>query len=575
MRESQEDLLDDHKPLNELVKSKIQSFFWSTNTTAVDYLRMFIIPSLIGAIIVSLIVFTVSIPGGAIISVLIAALAWFIHFVVIIYPYVRREEQSKEVRENFHLFMTHFATLALSNVDRMEVFRQLAQEREEYGSIAEEMNRIVILVDTWNLSVDEACLILSKHTPSNLLEGFLERLAHNLGAGQELDDFLLDEQDTIMQTYSTQYIADLDRVKIFSDAYLSFMLSLTFAIIFAVVAPMLTGISPILLVTAILGGFVTTQVLFALLIDTVSPEDYLWYVPEEFESKINSQRKIATIVGVVVTLLWSTLLAFYGWNYGFPTDLPYYPFVALGTIPALVSGLYIMLLEKGIRARDSQYPGFIRGLGATESVRDSSTASVLRDLRTKNFGSLTPPIIRLYRRLKSRTGRDSAWKLFSAETGSYLIQNFSEMYRLGRRFGADTKVIGKIISQNFTEVLKLRERRRQATSTLVGLVYGVVATASFAFFVAVTVTTTLLSFEDQLDNEELNLIDFTGYDMFMIESLVLISIILTAIASSIIIRLGQRRSFAGGLTHFSLILWLSMAAATLVYYMSERIDVLE
>lgn len=573
MNNEQEDLLEDHQPFRDYLEEKVQSFFWSTNMSASDYFRALIVPSFVFAVVVSIIAFSIPLPGLGIINLLIAIFGWFVHFVVLIYPYIQREEESKEVRENFHLFMTHFASLALSNVDRMDVFRQLANEQDEYEAIADEMNRLVILVDTWNMSVDEACLVLSKHTPSDLLGGFLERLAHNLGAGQELDEFLMDEQDTIMQKYSTQYLADLERVQIFSDAYLSFMLSLTFAIIFGVVAPLLTGIQPTLLISAILGGFVTAQVLFGLVIDTVSPEDYLWYVPEEFSSPINRKRQIATIVGVSVTIVWSALIAAYGWTFGFYGDVMY-PYIALATVPSLVAGSYIMYLEKGIRARDEQFPGFIRGLGATESVRDSSTASVLRDLRTKDFGQLTPPIIRLFRRLKSRTERDSAWQMFSAETGSYLIQNFSEMYRLGRDFGADTRDIGLIISQNFTEVLKLRERRRQATSTLVGLVYGVVATASFAFFVAVTIIRTLLEFRDTLETEEIDLIDFTGYNVETIEILVITAIILTAIASSVIIRLGQRRSFAGGLTHFALIVWLSMGAAMLVHYMTDMIDVL-
>lgn len=568
-------------PFIDEVMTYVRTYFWSIDMTAMSYIRLLVVPSLIIAMVISIVAFNVDLPGHGAINILIAVFGWFVHFITLAYPYMQRDSEAKEVRENFHLFITHFATLALSNVDRIEVFRELAKDKEQHGAIAGEMNRIIVLVDTWNLSLDEACLILSKHTPSDLMSSFLERLAHNVNAGQSLDEFLADEQDTILQRYSAQYKADLERIKVFAEAYLSLMLSLSFAVIFGVIAPILAPVPPIPFISAVFGGFIVAQFAFAVVIHTVSPEDFLWYEPDELTAELQLQRKVATAFGVVGTILIGSIFAILELSIGseltsaaftipveipfsLPDILPYYIYIAMASLPALATGLYIMYLERMIMKRDDQFPGFIRGLGATESIRDSSTGSVLRDLRTKDFGHLTPQIMNLYRRMRSRTGREKAWKMFSSESGSYLIKHFVEMYRLGRSFGGDTKKLSLILSQNFTAVLRLREHRSQATNTLIGLIYGLLTVSSFAFFVALEVIGNLLTFREDIEMDEIDIVSFEGYDLFVIEALILLVIIATAIASSIIIRLAQRKSLAGGLTHFSLILWLAMISATFV-----------
>jgi len=95
--------------------------------------------------------------------------------------------------------------------------------------------------------------------------------------------------------------------------------------------------------------------------------------------------------------------------------------------------------EQKVKVRDGEFPSFIRALGAVESVKQTSTGSVLESLRRKDFRALTDNVDALYKRLNMRIDDIRSWRLFAAETGSYLIQKFGDMYVVGRQMGAIRK----------------------------------------------------------------------------------------------------------------------------------------
>lgn len=570
-------------PVEARINKILNAFMWSVSYTLRQYILLGIAPAFLLAIVLTLIASTVSIPGGYVGNLLVLVFGWFIPFVSIFYPYVKRMEESQEVRENFHLFITHFTALTISNVDRMEVFRRMANE--DYGVISREMERVTILVDSWNMSLDEAALIVSKNSPSDLLSGFMERLSYNLSSGQSMHEFVADEQESIFESYTARYKSDLDRLELFANSYLSLMIGLTFAVIFGLIAPMLIQFTPLILLSGILGGYVMSQLLFGLIIQSISPEDYLWYRSGNEKSDLLVKKNIATGIGIGLTILAFGTMITIGWlsgqPFGNPTGIPYQVWIWLTTLPSLFAGIYIWALESRVQEMDSQYPGFIRGVGATEYVKNSSTASVLRDIRTKDFGALSVSVIKLYRRLKSRFNQRRAWHKFSADTGSYMIDRFTEMYREGRNLGANTRDLGLIISRNFNNVLNLRKHREQANSTLVSLSYGVVAVSSFAFFVGVTIMNTMLGFRESIeanndgDSPGIDIVSFAGYNISQIEIMMVSAIILTSVASAVIIRISQRKSMGGAMLHFSLMILLAMTAGFLVEQATDFIEVLE
>jgi flagellar protein FlaJ len=542
------------------------------------YLLVVILPSLALSVTILYIALSFEIPGFQYSNQILILSALFIPVTGIIYPYLQRQQKAQKSREIFYLFITHLTSLSISNVDRVEVFRQIASD-EQYGPLAEEMRRLVVFVDTFNQSLDESCIVLSKRTHSTVLSQFLERMAHNLSSGQELSSFLTNEQDQIIENYMTKYRADIDRIEVFTNTYLSTMLALTFFLIFSVISPLIVGIDPVLTLSIVILLFIIAQFLFSVVVHTISPEDFLLYQPSYSESKIARKQLYSTVISFIAVFVIALMIMLISLGYLFPFYLPpFIPqpiYIAIPSTPLFFGGLYIKIIESKVMARDEQYPGFIRGLGSSEAIRQSSTASVLRGLKEKDFGNLNIQIEKLYRRLKSRTDDTLSWSKFSVESGSYLIWKFSDMYREARSFGANTKELGIIISKNFNEVLKIREKRKQVTETLRGLLYGLVATSSFAMFATIEIVEQIIRTLSTIDTTQATS-DFLNPGIYELEPMLAIVVfgsISTSVVSSIIIRISKRRSISGCIYHISILIWVSMIAASLAFMGGEMISV--
>jgi flagellar protein FlaJ len=483
----------------------------------------------------------------------------------VLYPKVAADRRRREIREQFHLFLTHITVLSTTNVDRVEVFRILARV-DEYGPLAEEMGRITGLVDTWNQSLDDACRRRSKQVPSPLLADFLERLSYSVGAGQGIDEFLVDEQDSIIQEFVIRYESALGKLDVLKELYLSMMLSTTFILVFATVLPLLVGVPPELLIGGVIAMFVVVQVGFLFVVNAVSPNDPVWLDPEDGGSPASRVRgplvagvalSVVTTAGAVALVGGATPLA--------PDALPVPLVPAVAVTPLLIPGVAMTRAERQVIERDEGFPSFVRALGSVESVKQTSTANVLSSLRKKDFGALTENVDGLYRRLRTRIDTEGAWRLFARETGSYLIHKFGDMYVVGRRMGGEPRQLGGIISKNFQEVLRVREKRTQAARTLVGVIYGITAASMFSAFVGLEIAEQMVRITEQIASQNGAFVDSLfatdSYDVGLMRLLLLTVLVVNAALSALMIRLTDRGHVVSGLTHFVLLAWTSGVVA--------------
>jgi flagellar protein FlaJ len=488
----------------------------------------------------------------------------------LLYPKLYITQKRTEIEDKFHLAMTHLTVLSTTNIDRVEVFRRLAAE-EEYGALADELGQVVGLVDTWNQSIDDACRRRAKEVPSEVMSDLYERLAFTLEAGEELKEFMLDEQDFIIENYQTIYEGQLANLEVMEDLYISMILSMTFGLVFAIVLPILTGVNPTVTVSAVIGLFFLVQVAFFFVIRNIAPYDPVWYFPQP---RFVEDRELwaAIFIGSLGSLgiIFFMGLGFLGIGPGidgvlfFLEDVPLPLYVAIPVTPLLLTGVVMRFEEERIKERDEQYPNFMRSLGTAETAQQATTVEVLQSLRQKDFGGLTPVINRLYRRLGMRISPENAWSDFSLEAKSYLIQKYSEMYLVGRQMGGTPQVLGELISQNMNTINQLREQRRQETVTLIGLLYGISAAAVFAFFIGLEVANILGEFSGELtlDQAEFGQLIYTqAYNVPVIEYLLLLVVLFNAALSSLMIRTIDGGNKATAYVHFVLLTWLGAGVA--------------
>ena len=488
----------------------------------------------------------------------------------LLYPKLYITQKRTEIEDKFHLAMTHLTVLSTTNIDRVEVFRRLAAE-DEYGALADELGQVVGLVDTWNQSIDDACRRRAKEVPSEVMSDLYERLAFTLEAGEELKEFMLDEQDFIIENYETIYEGQLANLEVMEDLYISMILSMTFGLVFAIVLPILTGVNPTITVSAVIGLFFLVQVAFFFVIRNIAPYDPVWYFPEPrfIEDK---ELWAAIFLGSLGSLgiIFFMGLGFLGIGPGidgvlfFLDTVPLPLYVSIPVTPLLLTGIVMRIEEERIKERDEQFPNFMLSLGTAETAQQATTVEVLKTLREKDFGGLTPVINRLYRRLSMRLSPENAWGDFSLEAKSYLIQKYSEMYLVGRQMGGTPQVLGELISENMNTINQLREQRRQETVTLIGLLYGISAAAVFAFFIGLEVANILGQFSGELtlDQAEFGQLIYTqAYNVPVIEYLLLLVVLFNAALSSLMIRTIDGGNKATAYVHFVLLTWLGAGVA--------------
>lgn len=485
----------------------------------------------------------------------------------VLYPKIKRDQRRKRMQEMFHLYVTHMTTLSTTNIDRVEVFRRVAQE-DEYGPLAEETRRIVQLVDTWNQSLDDACRMRAKHVPSDHVANFFDRLSYTINAGNTLSDYLVNEQQTIIQNYVTVYEGQLENLEIMKDLYLSMVLSVTFALVFATVLPMLTSTSASLTVAAVVVMYTFIQSGFLFAIYTVSPNDPVWYFPTDRTTSTERKLQLGTAVGVALSLVMvvGTLFVMLGFTSLEPETIPLPMYAAIPMTPLLIPGLVARGEEEAVKQRDEEFVSFIRALGSSESAQQTTTTKVLRKLRNKDFGPLTGVVGDLYKRLNMRLSQKMAWRMFTGDAHSYLIQKFSEMYLIGRAMGGDPRNLGEIIARNMNEVLQLREQRDQSTLTLIGVLYGITAAATFAFFIGLGIVMIIAQMNVNIDSTALEfqtLIHTENYDIQLIEYLLTITILINAMLSSLIIRVVDSGHKVNSYLHFVILTWISSIVAVI------------
>ena len=551
--------------ISETVESLLDSY-GQMHIPLQRYLLFVLVPSAVFFVFSVLVALVVDLP--LMIRAPIPLLGFLALVAAVFYPKILLSQRRQQLNNRFHLLVTHMTVLATTKIDRMEVFRTLAEE-EEYGELATEMHRITELVDTWNQSLDDACRRRAKQVPSDVVSDFLDRLAYTLGAGQSLDDYLVGEQEQIIQNYSTVYEGTMDNLEVMKDLYLSMVLSMTFALVFAVVLPVLTGTNPTMTVSAVIVMYIFVQSGFYLAIHSMAPYDPLWFHPEEYPSPMDQRIDRATYVGVALcaVLLFVSVGGMFGASpltlndlLFFTDSVPLPMYAVVPITPLLLPGIVLRQEEQKIKARDEEFPSFIRALGATEGAKQSTTSKVLQTLRKKDFGPLTQNIDDLYKRLNMRIEPAAAWRYFTADCRSYLIQTFSEMYLVGRSMGGSPKMLGELIAENMSQVQQLRTQRQQATTQLVGLLYGITAASTFAFFIGLQVVNILSSMSLGLDStagfDAGSLIHTGVYDIPLIEFLLTVIIMFGAMLSALMIRTVDGGHKVNTYIHFVLLAWI-------------------
>ncbi|MGB1586710.1 MAG: hypothetical protein ACPHID_06665, partial [Thermoplasmatota archaeon] len=250
--------------------------------------------------------------------------------------------------------------------------------------------------------------------------------------------------------------------------------------------------------------------------------------------------------------------------------------LAAGVTPLALAGWTAGKLEEKIKRREDNYAAFIRSLGAATAARGGSVREVLASVKTHNFGPLTGLVENLYARLTWRIDDNGAWKWFSAESGSHLIDAFTDMFIEGIKSGGDASLVGDIISDNVVRILNLRKARYSTAGTFRGTLYGLTASLAFVLFLGVGILSSLgdifavtqdVSTAD--DNLQAIAVNF-DFDLNLIRDLVLTLLVLHGFMAAGMLKMVDGGAYTSGLLALVILVWVAVGLASLSEYILPR-----
>jgi archaeal flagellar protein FlaJ len=486
----------------------------------------------------------------------------FIGFLFIaFYPYVIFEQRKVKMHENIHLFITYAGTLSTLRLNRTLLFKKIAEEKE-YGELADFAEKIIYLSKAWNLGYAKTCRKIAVLSPSRIFGDFLDRLAAVLDFGEDVEVFLTEEQDAVMDDFTNEYNKSLESIRMLQDVFISLTISIAFAMSAALLLPLLMGVSIMVVVKYSLLGLFFMDILLVLLIKGFIPGDPLCHDLPVVDKGTKRIIKGFIIIVPITFLLTSILLYI---------DL--FPFLfnlAIGLTPLLIVGVFAQAEENEVFKRDKAFPAFIRAVGGTVSTRGGGVTSSLGALMVHDFGVLNEAMINLYRRLKVGTERFRAWMHFAGETGSNLINYFCHIFAKSVYLGGDGLKVGEIISKNFQRLISLRKLRQQLAAGLRGALYGALLGFITTVYMSTAITQLLAgmfnsALNDAMAQENMaNLISsvlprIPDIDMDVVNFYIGLIVIFHALVSALIIKVVDGGSKYACLFDFVIMVWMGAA----------------
>lgn len=412
---------------------------------------------------------------------------WFgiiIFFVVLIflfsYPMILIDNQSRNIEETLHFFITYAGALSTVNLERKELFIDLS-EKTRYLEIANVFKKLIYLVESIKVDFSTAAYKISSILKTEHFARFLERMGIALSFNANVGKFFIEEQKALMNSYEVVYREGLERIKLVQEMFVSLILAFAFVLATILLIPFLTGIDTTIFLQFGVLGILILDAVMIVFVKFFLPKDSLYH-----ELGYDEGRK-----KVLVTFFISLVLVLFMVPFVIFQDMPAMMKAAIITTPFLIVGYYANFQEKLVWKRDVLFPAFIRSLGDVHQSKGGTLTTTVETLLPHNFGILNEMLERVYKRLKITSDKFNSWYYFSKESGSALIAEFMDIFVSVVYRGGSAQVAGEIVSDNMSRINGMRDMKKEFASTLKGNIYGTFFGLALTLYISLMVSVLL------------------------------------------------------------------------------------
>ncbi len=316
-------------------------------------------------------------------------------------------------------------------------------------STAEYFRKIDLTCERLKYDYAKSCRLVGETTKEEKMRELLLRLSSSLLSGEPESEFLVREAKVQAEDYENEYNRKVDALKLWSDAYVSLILSAVLVIIMGIVSTMIWKVEFSFLMGLVVISAGTTGVgVWLIYLMTPRERMVLSYAGSKEQKQARTLFKILLPTAAVLSSLVLLMGLGFGWV-----------FIVIGACTVPVGWLAVKDDAK-VTKRDTEIGTFLASLGGICGAIGTTVKDALGRIDMESINSLRVEVKRLYVRLKSGILPKLCWGKFTEETGSELVNRSIGMFYDSIDLGGDAEQVGYHASLFANKVAMLRAKRK-------------------------------------------------------------------------------------------------------------------
>jgi flagellar protein FlaJ len=349
---------------------------------------------------------------------------------------------------SFDMFyqLSYMSTIAAAGVPRDQIFERAA---ELQCSSAEYIKRVELARKRLKHDYATACRAVGEPLEEEEVKGLLLRFSSSLISGEPEAEFLSREAKARAEDYENEYTRQLETMKMWTDAYISLILSAVLVVVIGIVSTMIWKIETTLIIAMAFIAIATTAV-GVWLIWVVSPKESMVLKWAGSKEQKLAKKFFKPALGAAIII--GVAFMFMGQNLG----------LALIAIAALLFPVGFMMTsdDKKVYKRDDEIGTFLRSLGGVCTALGTTVNAALGRLDLDAINVLRDSVKNLHTRLTAGIRSKLSWQRFIDETGSELTNRSVGMFYDAIEVGGSAGQAGQQAANFANRIALLRARRR-------------------------------------------------------------------------------------------------------------------
>jgi flagellar protein FlaJ len=346
--------------------------------------------------------------------------------------------------------LSYMSVVAAAGVPRALIFEHSAQLP---CATAEYFRRIELNCRKLKYDYAKACQLVGESAKEEEIKALLLRFSSSLSSGEPEADFLAREAEAQAEAYDNEYGRKLETLKMWTDAYVSLILSAVLVIIMGIVSTMVWKVETAFIVGLAVAAIGTT-LLGVWLIYLMAPREItvLHQAGSREQKLVRKLFKLLAPLALVVCGLFALRGANLGW--------------ALMMAAALIFpvGFISSVDNKKVIKRDAEVGVFLRSLGGVCAAIGTTVRDAVGRIDLQSINTLRREVRNLHTRLASGIRAKLCWQRFVEETGSELANRSVGMFCDAVEMGGEPERAGYRASLFASKIAMLRARRKTVSS---------------------------------------------------------------------------------------------------------------